>query len=320
MRIRATCCAALVLVLAYGTLLVENDVSAQRSNVSAPGIIAEWRRQFPAELYVCWQKKSPWQGLNRLETPPEKVQFCKNLSVDMGRNEYESTSFVLTNLSERLLTFKLTHDRVGVSITLRKAGWVTVDDGSSVNDALSLIDGGRVVIPSGESLEIWITLHGNDVAAGNYQKRISFLPENSSLPDDSILPQDIDPRAIDISVTVHDISLPRTLPLDILHFDELVASWMTPELLEAYMQDLKRHYVNAAFVHPDPLPKLAVDAQGNLAMDYTELDQTLDGYQTLGPDKYIFFWGAENYLEPSGSYGAGHPESQGRPPFMTPPS
>ena len=307
MKIRACCYAALVFVFADGLLLAENAVSVERTNISAEGIIAQWRLQFPAEPYVCWRKTSPWEGLNKLQAPPEKVQDCKNISLDMGRNEYESTSFVLTNLSAGPLTFKITHDPIGVSTTVRKGVWVKVDDGSGVNDALSLIDDGQVVIPSGESLEIWITLHGNDVAAGNYTKRIN------------ILPQDLEPRAIDILLAVHDLSLPRTLPFAIFYFDELVAKWMKPELVEAYMKDMKGHYVNAAFVHPDPLPRLAVDAQGKLATDFAELDHTLDGYQTLGPDKYIFFWGAENYLEPTGNFGSDHPESQGRPEFMTPP-
>jgi hypothetical protein len=293
--------------LADGLLLAENAVSVERTNISAEGIIAQWRLQFPAEPYVCWRKTSPWEGLNKLQAPPEKVQDCKNISLDMGRNEYESTSFVSTNLSAGPLTFKITHDPIGVSTTVRKGVWVKVDDGSGVNDALSLIDDGQVVIPSGESLEIWITLHGNDVTAGNYTKRIN------------ILPQDLEPRAIDILLAVHDLSLPRTLPFAIFYFDELVAKWMKPELVEAYMKDMKGHYVNAAFVHPDPLPRLAVDAQGKLATDFAELDHTLDGYQTLGPDKYIFFWGAENYLEPTGNFGSDHPESQGRPEFMTPP-
>ena len=99
-------------------------------------------------------------------------------------------------------------------------------------------------------------------------------------------------------MVVHDISLPPTLPFDIFHFDEIVAKWHKPELLEAYMRDLRAHYVNAAFLHPHPLPRLAVDEKGELATDYSELDHTLDGYKTLDPDTFIFFWGAENYFEP----------------------
>ena len=306
MKIRTFCYAALVLVYADGLMLGGNDVSAKRMNTSVQRVIGQWRLQFPDAPYVCWRKKSPWENLNKLQAPPGKVQYCENISLDMGRNEYESTSFVLTNLSDGPLTFTMTHDPIGVSTTLRKAVWVKVDDGSRVNDALSLIDDGRVVILSGESLEIWITLHGNDVAVGNYSKRIN------------ILPQDLEPRAINISVTVHDISLPRTLPLDILYFDEIVAKWFAPEMIEAYMKDLKSHYVNAAYVHPDPLPRLAVDAKGRLVTDYAELDHALDGYRTLGPDKYVFFWAAVSFLEPTGDFGSDHPESKGRPKFMTP--
>ena len=52
MKIRACCYAALVFVFADGLLLAENAVSVERTNISAEGIIAQWRLQFPAEPYV----------------------------------------------------------------------------------------------------------------------------------------------------------------------------------------------------------------------------------------------------------------------------
>jgi len=173
------------------------------SAATSQDVIDQWRSRFPDEPYVCWQKESPWDGLDRLQSPPAEVEPLQTISVDMGRYEYESTSFVLTNLSHKPMEFELTHDPSGISTTLRKAVWVTVDDGSKVNDALSLIDDGRVVIPSGESLEIWITLHTNHAEPGGYNQTIN------------VLPQGLEPRVIDIDVAVHDLSLPERLPLDL---------------------------------------------------------------------------------------------------------
>ena len=228
--------------------------------------------------------------------------------MDMGKNEYESASFVLTNLSDKLMEFEITHGTIGISTTLRKAIWVTVDDGTQINDALSLIDDGRVVIPSGESLEIWITLYGNDVAAGQYNQTINILPKG------------LKSRTVNILVSVRDISLPKRIPLALGYGEAIVATWptVTPELMEAYMKDLKSHYVNNARVHPDPIPKLAVGTDGQLVTDYTDLDRTLDGWRTLAPDRFIFFWASESFLEPSGKWHQDHPESIGRPEFMTP--
>jgi len=271
-------------------------------------VINQWRSLSPNEPYICWQKGSPWNNLDKLQSPPAGVKALQKISVDIGRNEYESTSFVLTNLSDKPMNFEITHDSNGISTTLRKAVWVTVDDGSEVNDALSLIDDGLIVIPSSESREIWITLHGNQVEPGRYNQTIDILPRN------------LESRAVDIEVVVHDLSLPERLPLAVQFFDEIVATWpaMTPELVEAYMKDLKSHYVNHAYVHPDPLPRLAVDANGQLVTDYNDFDKALDGYKTLAPKRFIFFWASESFLEPSGDWSYDHPESKGRPEFMTP--
>ena len=215
-------------------------------------VINEWRRAFPNEPYVCWQKGSPWDGLDKLQSPPAGVKTLQTISVDMGRNEYESTSFVLTNLSDKPMDFEVTYDPIGISTTLRRAVWVTADDGSKVNDALSLMDESRVVLPSGESLEIWITLHGNQVEPGRYNQTIHVLPRN------------LEPRVVDISVAVHDLSLPERMPLSVFYWDNVVPAFLTLELVQAYTEDLKSHYVNGAGVHPDPLPRLAVDADGQL--------------------------------------------------------
>ena len=275
---------------------------------AARGIISRWQLLFPEQSYVCWQKESPWDGLDRLQPPPAGVKALPTISVDMGRNEYESTSFVLTSLSETPVEFRIACDPTGIAVTLRKAVWVTLDDGSRVNDALSLIDNDRVVLPPGESLEIWVTLHGNGAAAGTYEQTITVSPKGHT------------PRAVEIAVMVHDLSLPESLPLAVTYFDEIVATWsnMAPALVEAYMKDMKSHYVNHAFVHPDPLPRLAVDADGRLVTDYDEFDRALDGYKTLAPRRFAFFWAAEAFLEPSGDWSPAHPESIGRPEYMTP--
>ena len=288
----------LVVAVVLGYLSASGGPCAASGDAATPQeVIDQWRLLFPGESYVCWQKESPWGGLDRLQAPPAGVVSLGAIHVDMGRNEYESTSFVLTSLADGPTEFSVTYDPIGISATLRKAVWVTVDDGSEVNDALSLIDNGRVVIPSGESLEIWITLHGNNAVAGTYSQTINVLPTGLA------------PCSVDIAVTVHDISLPDRLPLDLSYWDDVVPAWITPELVEAFMTDLKSHYVNDANIHPWPIPRFAVDGDGQLVTDYSELDRTLDGYTTLAPRRFIFFWNAGAFLEPS---------AEGRPEFMTP--
>ena len=278
---------------------------------SAQGIIRRWQSLFPDASYVCWQKRSPWDGLDKLQLPPAEVQALQTISVDMGRNEYESTSFVLTSLSDKPVEFKITAAPCrprGVSATLRKAIRVAAYDGTKVNDALSLIDNGRVVIPPGESLEIWVTLHGDNAAAGTYEQLINI--SSRGLPS----------RSVRIAVTVHDVSLPERMPLTGFYWEAIVPTWpdLTAEVIEAHMRDLKNHYVDHANIHPEAVPRFAVDGKGRLITDYAVLDQTLDAYKTLNPKRFIFFWNAGDYLEPSGDSGAAHPGSRGRPKFLTP--
>ena len=299
------CVSLIAVVLGYLSVWGGQYVSC--ANAATPEeVIAQWQSLFPGEPYICWQKESPWDNLDRLQSPPAGVELLQQISIDMGRNEYESTSFVLTNPSYQPIEFEITHAPISISTTLRRAVWVTVDDGSEVNDALSLIDGGLVVIPSGESLEIWITLHGDQVEPGQYSQTIN------------VLSQGLNPWVVDIAVEVHDVSLPEVMPLDIFYWDDIVPAWLTPELVAAYTMDLKSHYVNDANIHPWPIPRMAVDGAGQLVTDYTELDRTLDAYGTLAPKRFIFFWNTGAFLEPSGYFGPEHPESIGRPEFMTP--
>jgi hypothetical protein len=279
--------------------------------LSTQKVISQWRVIFPNQPYVCWQKKSPWEGLDKLQSPPAGVKALPTISVDMGRNEYESTSFVLTNLADKPTEFKITAascDPKGISTTLRKAVWVAAYDGTRVNEALSLIDNDQVVIPSGESLEIWATLHGDNAAPGKYQQIIN------------VSPQGLASRSVNLAVTVYDVSLPKSMPLAGFYWEAIVPTWptLTPELIETYMKDLKSHYVDHATIHPDSAPRFAVDANGHLITDYTVLDATLDAYKTLAPKRFIFFWASESFLEPSGNSGSAHPESKGRPKFLTP--
>ena len=87
---------------------IQNVDASNPEKPSAQKIISQWQAIFPNQPYVCWGKKSPWKGLDKLQSPPTGVKELGTISLDMGRNEYESTSFVLTNLSDKTMEFKIT--------------------------------------------------------------------------------------------------------------------------------------------------------------------------------------------------------------------
>lgn len=100
------------------------SVSAIFSEVSLDlaidDILIEWQAAFPGQDYVVWEKDAPWDSLDQVQALPAGVTELQNISLDIGRNEYESTSFVITNLTGGNLTFDLAHDSTQIDITLRK--------------------------------------------------------------------------------------------------------------------------------------------------------------------------------------------------------
>ena len=267
--------------------------------------LGQWQAAFPDDYYVVWEKDSPWDNLDQVTAPPVGVTELQSISLDIGRNEYESTSFVITNTVGGPISYTISSDASAIATTFRKGIWVIAQDGTEVNDALSLIDGNTVTIDPGESIEIWITVHGNNAAAGLYNPTIT------------ITPQYFDPWTVDLSVTVHDISLPEVLPLNISYWDYIVPAWQTPAMVDAKMADLKSHYVNIPTIHPSIVPRFEFDEKGQLITDYTLFDKGMDMHEAgLAPEKYVFLMLSAVYFEPINK--PGYPGAKGRPKFLSP--
>ncbi len=272
---------------------------------ASASVVDPWKVIFPDQEFVVWRKDTPWDNLNQVQSPPAGVVELQEISLDIGRNEYESASFVITNLAEEPTSYNISSDASSLSITLRKGVWITLYDGSKIDDALSMIDDNTVVIGSGESMEIWITVNGNDAPAGEYNPTITITPENSA------------PSTVDLSVTVHNVSLPETLPLNTFYWDYVVPAWDSPEMVDAKLADMKSHYVNTPILHPWALPRLGVNDAGQFITDYTEFDRTIDAYEEgLAPQTYLFTMLSTVYFEPTDVIE--FPESVSRPPFLSP--
>jgi len=259
-----------------------DDVSVREIDVSVESALRKWRKLFPERKHICWAK-SPWDNLLPVQFPPSAPEECKGLKAAMGRNEFESCSFVVTNLSDQDQGVGVSVKDPPLPVVLRQALWVSDLDGARINDALPLLEG-RMSIPAGESREVWLTIHSRDRQAGEYKVRIEVAFQDASL-------------AIPLDVTVHPVTLPDDKPLYTHYWDELVPEWCGPEVAQAFVEDMKQHYVNVAVGHPWPV-RMQFDAKGELKADYTDLDKTLAAYRLLDPKMIVLWWGAVNYLEP----------------------
>jgi len=250
---------------------VDAALAAQQKQAATDALrrktLQSWQVLFPKQKYFCWAK-SPWDKLRKINLPPAPVRECREISLAMGENEYESASFVLTNLSDKTIEFAVSAKDAGIPVTLREAVWVTTYLGKEVNDALPLLEG-DLSIPSGESREVWLTLYSRGVKPGNYNPRVT------------ITPQGLPPSSVSLKVKVYPVSLPDDKPIYTAYWEYLEPTWTTPERAQALVDDMKEHYVNTPTVHPWSLmPKTP---EGQLSKDYTKLDGVLDYYGQINP-------------------------------------
>jgi hypothetical protein len=261
-----------------------DDVSIREVTATPDSVRAAWRERFPGKEFVLWQKGSPWANLNALQSVPAVVRECDKINVALGRKEYESVSFVITNISEHPLSYGVRQTGKALPTTVRQGLWITPHNGNPVNDALALLEK-PIVIPSGESREIWLTLHSAGKAAGTYDSNLVVTPAGKA------------PRSIALSAKVYPVTLPEDKPLYTCYWDNVVPTWVkTPGLAKAQMQDLKDHYTNVGLGHPWIVPPLRVDAAGKLVEDYSELDVALENYKTLKPKMIVFNWNRDAYF------------------------
>ena len=263
-----------------------DDVSVKELDVSIKAVLKEWRKLLPGRKYVCW-KKSPWDNVKPNQFPRADFEECKGLSVAMGQNEYESASFVVTNLSDSEMKIAVSVKAPTIPVVLRQAMCVTDMDGAKVNDALVLLVE-PIIIPAGESQEIWLTVHSKGHKAGDYKAPITVALKDSEI-------------TIPLDVKVYPVMLPEDKPLYTCYWDEIVPEWHGQELTTAYMKDMKEHYVNVAFGHPWPT-RMKYDSKGKIKIDHTDLDNSLDAYEKLNPRMMVLWLCAPTYMEKQKGY------------------
>jgi hypothetical protein len=265
-----------------------DDVSVREVDISAAAALRRWRALCPGRSLVCWQK-SPWGNLDAVQFPPEALRECQAMALTMGQKEYESASFVLTNLSAAELPVTVSVRSSRLAVTLRQARWVTEHDGARGNDALPLLEG-PVVIPSGESREVWLTVQtgGRErpqgEKAGDYQATVDLKAPG------------VPPATVPLRVKVYPVALPDEKPLYTHYWDYLVPQWQGPELTAACVADLRAHYANVGVMHPWSV-RMQFDAAGQLKQDFTDLDVALDAYRQLAPRILLINLLSEVYLE-----------------------
>lgn len=261
-----------------------DDVSITEVDLSKEAVLAGWRRAFAKADYVCWEKTSPWDKLDALQVAPKSLRQCSRIRLAMGADEYESASFVITNLSDVDRKFSIGLGDSDLALTLRQAMWITSHPGIEVNDALPLLDG-PLNVPSGQSREVWLTVQSAGVEPGDHRVKISVTSPG------------LRGSTIELKARIYPVTLPEDKPIYTYYWDEWVPEGRLPDLNRAAMMDLKRHYANTVSTHPWAVPPINCDASGKLIPNYKNLDAALENYQTLNPRMILFWWYASANIE-----------------------
>ena len=138
--------------------------------------------------WVLWSKNN-WVNVGRHEFP-EQFEDISTIKITSLLNEYEQSNVIITNLTNKPLRLRASSsdftwiadngDKIkfaGVSPELFLADWQEVVTGKAIADPLLPLGiAGRLDIPVGESRQLWITTHAQDLPPGTYECELNLKP------------------------------------------------------------------------------------------------------------------------------------------------
>lgn len=242
---------------------------------------------FSDESYVVWHKNL-WEPLAPLEIPSIDN---KDLEVFMMVNEYESAAFIITNTSEKDLLFKITisdlksKDEKNIFpkqlITIREVAFVESASYEIVADPLIPIEG-NIVIPAGQTKQIWLTLHSKGVFPGDYYGKISIVASSEATQ-----------KQINFHVRVYPIQFPDQISLSVINWSYLTF-YPVKGLEKEAVDDLFAHYTNIFVMHQPYIPWPICDENGDIieSLNFDKHDKFIqlhDGFRQI-----LFFMNFKN--------------------------
>jgi hypothetical protein len=206
--------------------------------------------------YTVWTR--PLEHNVAPDDAPEDVLGVESLSVSAAVNEYEAANFIVTNWQDVSVGLRVTVGDLSTEdqkqriesryVDLLHALPLQVWDGRKLADPLPRLDpSGVLMVPPGESRQVWLRFHTRDLQPGEYVGKVILEQLNS---DDLRLR-----RELKLTLTVWPFALPEEHPL-LVFLNEY--DLQHPGARE----DLAAHYVTAFHVCRVPGP---IDGQINFS-------------------------------------------------------
>ena len=165
--------------------------------------------------YVVWNKDI---HLNvKPNEMPSTLDSLKTSKLCACINEWESTAFMITNLSSHPVNMRIeASDLTGPDkikakdLLIRKAIFV-IDNSKIYADPLVKMDGSLTIcIPAHQTRQIWITINTAGLKAGLYKGKIKLVPLDNL---------NFQPYEFDFVARILPVKLPSDMPINVFNFD-----------------------------------------------------------------------------------------------------
>ena len=293
-------CCAMELTALRGTLAgmaeaekepeqVQRLAGLRESAARLRSLVAAGTGLAPTGSFAAWEC-TPWAYFDGCASLPSPEDRTEELAASLCMGEYETLALNLTSFAGGPLEVRVICDgfegREDLSaadhIEFRRAVTVPTTRRKEISDALPLLDqAGLISIAPLCSEQLWITVNADGLAPGAYTVQLRLK---------SIEPYPTE-RRIPITLTVHDLALPRPRPLRLCmwSYDGYDMGTEKPAVLKALIE----HGTTIFFAKSPPAK---ADAEGNLlgAPDYAVFDEAVN---RLSPHGMMLFKTPQSYFK-----------------------
>lgn len=236
------------------------------------------RGALSACIPVTWDPLDPFVPLG--------TSLCR-IEVHAMRGEYRAAALNLANSTDRPLPVRVCFEGLPGSptpgyLTLHEVLWTDTSQGRPVAAALAEARRGgrhwRIDVPSGLVRQLWMTVHVTNLPAGEHAGVLVVRCDRA------------DTMRVPVSLRVYPLDFPGQTTL-------LVGGWsytngdgrygMTPENRRAFVEHLRRHFVNAPWATSSVMMRHEFSDDGKIELDMREFDDWAAEWP--GAKRYMVF-------------------------------
>jgi hypothetical protein len=236
---------------------------------------------------VIWDG-NPWAVFTPVDSPRPEELLKKELVLDVMRGGTTSDAIGIANSSTGLQKVHVAVQfgpEIGKPpyVTIREARPVVLADAGVKADPLVAIADGGILLKSGESRQLWITVKGNS-DPGTYLAQLTVSLPGTGSPV----------IVIPLRFKVWSAKFPARQTVRVNTWSYL--NWRPiKDIQRLAIDDLRAHHVNVFVLHPSqiPWPGRGINASGlGGAPDFTAFDRIIQLHQ--GAEKYLFYLAFNN--------------------------